>query len=264
MDFVAVLAQAPMFGALDPSELHDLAALAERTYLNFGQCLYREEDASDHLYFVVSGRLRVTAKGQLLGYINRLETVGEVGVLTGEPRSVCIHALRDSVLLRLPCAPLLDLLKHQSPVLMAITRMSLARARSNQVGQAQATIGRRGTLALIPATPSMPVMVLAEKLARHLSGWPQLRLITAAHVDAALGAGTAQTPFDDESGNMRLIDWLNDLENRHRYVIYAANSGADTWALRCLHQADRVLVLAEANMPPQPLPVLNELPPGGL
>ncbi|MGH8539584.1 MAG: patatin-like phospholipase family protein, partial [Stenotrophobium sp.] len=261
MDFAAVLAQAPMFGALAAAELERLAALAEKNYLAFGQCLYREGDASDHFYFVVSGRLRISSRDKLLGYINRLEPAGEVGIITGEPRSVTIHALRDSVLLRIPREPLVALLNSAAPTLMAVTRMSLARARTSPMEQHH---GGSGTLALIPAMSSMPVMVLAEKLTRQLAGWPQSRLITAAHVDAALGAGAAQTRFDDETGNLRLIDWLNEMERRHSHVLYIANSGEDTWAQRCLHQADRVLVLAEANMPPRPLPVLNDLPPGSL
>ncbi|MGH8457308.1 MAG: cyclic nucleotide-binding domain-containing protein, partial [Stenotrophobium sp.] len=131
MDFAAVLAQAPMFGALAAAELERLAALAEKIYLAFGQCLYREGDASDHFYFVVSGRLRISSRDKLLGYINRLEPAGEVGIITGEPRSVTIHALRDSVLLRIPREPLVALLNSAAPTLMAVTRMSLARARTS-------------------------------------------------------------------------------------------------------------------------------------
>jgi NTE family protein len=97
-----------------------------------------------------------------------------------------------------------------------------------------------------------------------LSGWPDARLITAAHVDAALGSGASQTPFDDESSSAALRAWLNELEGRHRYLIYAADSDRDTWALRCLRNADRVLVLAEASLPPEPVPVLDELRGGAL
>jgi NTE family protein len=116
-----------------------------------------------------------------------------------------------------------------------------------------------GTLAVIPASPHLPVMALAEALVRRLSGWPDARLITAAHVDATLGAGASQTALSDGEGSTHLAAWMNELEGRHRYVVYAADSDRDTWALRCLHNADRVLVLTEASARPRPVRVLQEL-----
>jgi NTE family protein len=47
-------------------------------------------------------------------------------------------------------------------------------------------------------------------------------------------------------------------------VVYASESDSDTWALRCLHSADRVLALAEAGQPPSSVPVVQELHDGGL
>ena len=52
---------------------------------------------------------------------------------------------------------------------------------------------------------------------------------------------------------------MNELESRHRYLVYAADSDRDAWALRCLHNADRVLVLIEASARPRPVRVLQEL-----
>jgi NTE family protein len=116
-----------------------------------------------------------------------------------------------------------------------------------------------GTFAVIPASPEVPVTVLAEALVRRLGGWPSARLITAAHVDAALGAGAAQAPLDDSAAGAALKHWLGEIEARHRYVVYAGDSDRDTWALRCLHSADRVLLLAEAAHPPESVPVVDEL-----
>jgi NTE family protein len=112
---------------------------------------------------------------------------------------------------------------------------------------------------VIPASPYLPVNALAEALVRRLAGWPDARLITAAHVDATLGPGASQASLSDVEGSTRIAAWMNELEGRHRYLVYAADSDRDTWALRCLHNADRVLVLTEASVRPRPVRVLQEL-----
>ncbi|MFN9956625.1 MAG: cyclic nucleotide-binding domain-containing protein, partial [bacterium] len=50
------------------------------------------------MYVVVSGRLRATreedGETRTVGDIGRGETVGEMALLTGDPRSATVHALR--------------------------------------------------------------------------------------------------------------------------------------------------------------------------
>jgi NTE family protein len=264
VDALELLAQMPMFEALPAAELQALAQLAERIDLHSGQRLYAEGEPPDHFYIVASGRLRVTVQDSLLGYVGRGEPVGEMGVITGEARSSSVHALRDAVLLRIARLPLLALLEREGPTLMRLSRLMLGRLRQYQGPRRRAATGGQGAFALLPASDDVPATVLAERLVQRLGGWPRARLISAAHVDAALGPGAAQTPFDDVEGCLRLRRWLNTLESRHPYLILAAHSDRDTWALRCLRQADRVLVLAEANAEPRPIPVLSALPEGKL
>ncbi len=264
MDFGAILAQTPLFADLDDKVIRSLESLAEPQDLHSGQRLYAEGDSASHFHIVVSGRLRVTARGALLGYVGRLEPVGEMGVITGEPRSASVHAVRDSLVLSIPGPAFLKLLNRNAPALMALTRLVIGRLRQYHGQRRQAATESQGSFAIVPASPNVPVMVLAEALVECLSGWPQARLISAAHVDAALGAGTAQTPLTDTEDDRRLRGWLNRIEARHRYLVHVADSDRDIWMRRCLRQADRVLVLAESNRPPAEAPILRELRESGL
>ncbi|MGQ0530075.1 MAG: patatin-like phospholipase family protein [Panacagrimonas sp.] len=264
MDAADILAQSPMFAALPEHELQALAQLAQRQDLHSGQVLYDQGEVAHSFYIVVSGRLRVSLDGGLLGYVGRGEPVGEMGVINGEPRGSSVHALRDTVVLRIASAPFLALLTREAPTLMTITRVMLGRLRQYQRTRRRAATRAQGALAILPASSSVPVQVLAEALVRRLGGWPHARLITAAHVDAALGEGAAQTAFDDASGCLRLRNWLNQLESRHPYLVLAAHRDDDLWAARCLRQADRVLVMAEASAPPTPIPALSQIPDGRL
>ncbi|MGH8529581.1 MAG: patatin-like phospholipase family protein [Nevskiales bacterium] len=264
MDFSSSLAQTPLFASLGDDALQRLAAIAELHDLHSGQCLYLEGEPPAYFHIVLSGRLRVTSHGVLLGYVSRLEPVGEMGVITGEPRSASVHAVRDSLILRIPGVALLELLNQNAPALMAVTRLVIARLRQYQGQRRPAATESQGSFAIVPASSNVPTTVLAEALVQCLSGWPKARLITAAHVDAALGPGTAQTPLTDSEDDRRLRAWLNRLEGRHRYVIYAADGSGATWSQRCLRQADRVLVLAEAHLPPADTAMLRALREGGL
>jgi NTE family protein len=253
------LAEVPLFSVLDEEELTALSSLAERQDLRSGARLYKEGEPSTHFYVVVRGRLEETSDGELLGYVGRLEPVGEIGILMEEPRTSTVRAVRDSILVRFEKAELLDFLDHHSAVQRALSRLMVVRVRERGRARVQGATEVHGTLAIIPASPHLPVMTLAEGLVRRLSGWPDARLITAAHVDATLGPGSSQTSLSDGAGSTRLAAWMNELESRHRYLVYAADSDRDAWALRCLHNADRVLVLIEANARPRPVRVLQEL-----
>ena len=264
MDLLPVLAQTPVFTGLDEQALDRLCSLAERHDLLSGDVLYREGDPSTSIYVVASGRLRVASGETLVGYVGRREPVGEMGVVVGEPRTSTVRAVRDSILVRIGAADFLSFLDQQAPALLSLSRLMVQRLREQERKRLLSATEVQGALAIIPATPDVPVMALAEALVRRLSGWPDARLVAAAHVDAALGEGAAQTPLSDREGSTRLLTWTGELESRHRYLVYAADSDRDDWARHCVHSADRVLVLAEASARPQPIPVLDELRERGL
>ena len=263
-DGAAILAEVAAFGGLGRESLEPLAACAEVRNLRSGEILYEAGAPSEEAYVVVSGRLRVAAGERTVGYVGRLEPVGEMGAVTGESRTATVAAVRDTVVLRIRRDDFLAFLHEHPDALLTLSRLVIARLREQGRTRLQSATENHGTFAVIPASEDVPVAVLAEALVRRLGGWPDARLITAAHVDAALGDGAAQAALDGGEGEAGLKAWLGRVEGRHRYVVYAAGSGSETWALRCLHSADRVLVLAEAMRPPAPVAVVDELHEGGL
>lgn len=259
MDLASVFARMPLFATLPEAALSELAAAADLFDLRSGQCLYAEGDAATHVYFLLSGRLRVTAGGQRVGYINRLEPVGEIGVLGGEPHLTTIHAVRDSLVARVPSAVFCAFLQSQPVVHMAVTRLLITRLCQYRSPLRLRSTEHQGTIAIVPADSDLPVQMLAASLVSALGGWPHVRLIGSSHVDAALGRGSAQTAVADLENDRRLRAWLSDLESHHRYLIYAADNAHDAWMQRCLRQADRVLVLADASHAPSDAPSLQLL-----
>ena len=88
-----------LFGAIDETMLRFIEARVEWTRLRAGAQLFAAGDRSEDLYFVVGGRLRaVSPEGRVLGEMTRGESIGEIALLTGEPRTATVTAVRDSEL----------------------------------------------------------------------------------------------------------------------------------------------------------------------
>src|ERR1700751_6227959 len=101
--------------AFSEPPLYELGAGLTRMFIPGGQSLFRENEAADSLYLVISGCLGVilrdsTGPDVLIARIESGETVGEMGFLDGGVRSATVEALRDTELLRLDKASYEDLL----------------------------------------------------------------------------------------------------------------------------------------------------------
>ncbi len=102
--------------------------------LEAGETLCRQGDPSDAIYLVVEGRLGVyaqdpeSARLTLINYVGAGEILGELGTVTGHPRSATLIAEQRTDLLSVPTDVIRSLL-FQNPalaqVLMATTRSHL-------------------------------------------------------------------------------------------------------------------------------------------
>lgn len=261
----AALAKVSIFSKLSSEAIQQLASCAKPLQLNTGDTLYHKGDPSLYVCIVWHGRLRVSINDATIGYVGRYQPIGEMAVIIGEPRNTNVHAVRDTLLLKFTAQDFLDFVQTNATSLLDLTRLVINRGRNAYNKNTQnKRMDQGGTLAVIPASSGVSAIRLAEALVEHLHGWPETRLITAGHVDSVFGANFAQTPLDSSPADLQLRAWLASLEENHNYVLYAADNYRDPWSLRCLHQADRILVLAEANRLPENVPVLDALHTDGL
>lgn len=142
-DLVAQLKRAVLFDGLDQDDLNRLAGIAREFSLSTGDTLFDQGDESDGLYVIVSGILRIylTADDTREATINLLEdgeTIGEIALLDGLPRSAGAAALTDSKLIFIPREPFLSLLEDSTKLARQIilTLCERLRAANAQVNQA--------------------------------------------------------------------------------------------------------------------------------
>lgn len=142
-DLIAQLKRAVLFDGLDEGDLKRLAGIARETSLASGDALFEQGDESDGLYVIASGIVRIylTADDTREATINLLEdgeTIGEIALLDGLPRSAGAAALTDVKLIFIPRAPFLSLLDESTALARQIilTLCERLRAANAQVDQA--------------------------------------------------------------------------------------------------------------------------------
>lgn len=252
-------------GGWEEAVLADIVASLTTAVVRSGEVVVREGEPSDDLLLVVTGRLRVvrsSAAGEeiVIAEIARGETVGETGLITGEPRSATVYAVRDSILARLSRADF-DLLCRRYPrVMMRRFAGGMLRRLVRESHRERSPSGVFfGAIALRPAKGLSPWRWFADELIRQLSEQGPTLAVTRASCEQVLGrpGACAGEPSGEEEA--QLARWLGAREQEHRFLLYEAE-GSSNWMQRCLRQADHVVALASAAAAPQ-LEVLST-PPG--
>jgi CRP-like cAMP-binding protein len=102
--------------------------------LRRGQLLFSEGDPSNHLFVVADGRIKVlvsSSRGEelILTVLGPGDTLGELSVLDGQPRSATAQALEDVQLVALPASALSELLGRAPELAVAWARELSATVR---------------------------------------------------------------------------------------------------------------------------------------
>ena len=93
-----------LLAGLTPAETQKLVAAVETLRLEAGQALFHEGDAGDAMYLVRDGSLKIVKEslgGQLLGRKPAGSLLGEMALLSEEPRSAAAIAEEESTVLKL-------------------------------------------------------------------------------------------------------------------------------------------------------------------
>lgn len=225
-------------------------------HLAGGEWLFHQGDVGDSLYLLVRGRLQVwhesdkhgpLATPQLIGRITPGDSVGELALLTGTERSAGIRAVRDSSLIRMDRAAF-DRIGMRHPKLL----MKLA-ARAAQLAQ-QSTLPLNGPTRNLSTIAVLPLdgCERSQQFCRELAGCLQAHGRIAWLDHAGLreqGAPLWELP-EDGSVPDKLVNWVHQLEDETRLLVYQCDATASNWTRFGLRQADLVVLVAAASSEP--------------
>ena len=221
--------------------------------LGGGEWLFHQGEPGDALYLLVRGRLQVWREhddgrpAERIGEVSRGESVGEVGLLTGEARSASVRASRDSILL-LVDQEAFELLASHYPSLMMKLTASVARRLHQATTSKSSAIDAPRTLALLPLEDSPRVRSYCDRLAADLC-------VASAGLEvrqerlAALGAPEVDS-LEDGEPSAALKHWCSALEDEHERLIFLASAKDDAWTRFAMRQADLVVLVGDGPTDP--------------
>ena len=220
-----------IFAGLGADVRESICAQLEWMSIPGGWTLFEEDEPGDAMFIVLSGRLGVIANtpengSHVIAQIAAGETVGEMALLSGEPRSARVEALRDTELLRMPRGAFDQLIDSSPRAMRFMNGLLVSRLRNTSRRPASDDAPR--TLAIQPLGAEIDAAEFARELARALE---------------ALGRKTAIAGSADAE---RGTEWLARVEEAHDFVLYVGDSSATPWTGLCLRQADRVLTIVRA------------------
>lgn len=245
----AQIATHELFRELDTPTRAALIAELDLIELPARSQLFAEGAPGDALYIVASGRLRVVQGQRILREVGRGEYVGEFALITGEPRSATVYAVRDSNLVRLSQALFERVLQRYPRAMMQIAGVIVQRARTHLP---PIMPGAASAFVLLPASRRPPPDTFAQQLTTALGVFGPTLYLSSARINALYGRdGVSQLP-DDDAENSALVGWLGDQETRYHQIVYDTDPEWSAWTRRALRQADRLLLVAYAEDDPNP------------
>jgi CRP-like cAMP-binding protein/predicted acylesterase/phospholipase RssA len=264
----AAIAGSPALRALSPQARDRLSGALVRVHLTAGQSLFLQGEPGNAIYLILSGRIKLVRESaspaQVLAELGKGELLGELAVLTGEPRASTAIAVRDSTLARLE-KPAFEALVAAFPTefLGLFSRQLANRLRSQYAGHSRE--GRPPVaIAVLPLTPNEQTggaRDFAEELVRQLSCFGPTLHLSRTVIDRifpenrGIGSKPGEPLYLTDFVDRRLLAWLEDIELLYRHVVYEADYQTgiveSAWTGRCLRQADVLLVVAGGPADPK-------------
>nr|XP_009668718.1 PREDICTED: neuropathy target esterase [Struthio camelus australis] len=231
-----------------------------------GRALYRQGDKSDCTYIALNGRLRsVIQKGsgkkELIGEYGRGDLIGVVEALTRQPRATTVHAVRDTELAKLPEGTLNNIKRRYPQVVTRLIHLLSQKILGNLqqlrgpfagsgLGMASSSeptnpTSNLSTVAVLPVCDDVPTAAFTLELKHALNAIGPTLLLTSDIIRARLGSSAL-----DSIHEYRLSGWLAQQEDIHRIVLYQTDCTLTPWTVRCIRQADCILIVGLGDQEP--------------
>ncbi len=261
-DIVAFLSKAEIFQSIPYPLLRELAAKMSLISLNGGESLIKQHEIGDCMYLVMYGRLRVfieqKAEGGevaeiVVGEVSPGQLVGEIALLLNQPRSANVQAMRDSILVKLT-KEAFDKFAEKSPdTVLSVARMCVKKLVEKKPPMTPGANVK--TVVIAPAgSDDSSYHFFAKALVDELKQHALTLFISPETIRKIFGRDLARSA-DVNGDNDFLIAWLHQQESNYRYIIYETDPTLTPWTWRCLRQADRIMLVSEADSSP----MLNEI-----
>ncbi|KLU82716.1 lysophospholipase NTE1 [Magnaporthiopsis poae ATCC 64411] len=238
--------------------------------VNAGEVIFRGGEESEAIHIVLNGRLRLVGDRKDGGVDVRAEygqgeSIGELEVLTESARTGTLHAIRSTELVKFPRTLFNSLAQEHPNITIKISKIIASRMRSI-LDDPSSVVGKEGamkaalnkspstlnlrTVAILPVTAGVPVVEFGSRLMTALTQVGAPNGATSLTQSAILNH-LGRHAFN-KMGNLKLSQYLADLEEKYGLVIYVADTNVNSpWTQTCITQADCILLVGLAEGSPE-------------
>jgi predicted acylesterase/phospholipase RssA/CRP-like cAMP-binding protein len=237
----SLLHASAVFGQLGDDAL-DLVrdALIARVLRN-DEVLMHQGDDADGLYLVGSGRLQVVIErddgsSEVISEVGRGDLVGEMALLTDNPRSATVVAVRDSHVLFLSSDAFAQVVQAHPQALRVISSALISKLMNTiRYGN---TATPATSIVIIPLDESTPVREFGSRIARSLVPLVgDVPVVRAQDMPAEL----------HQASQLRRAAWRERLETSHAAVVYVTDPTFSSWTDECVAHSDLVVIAGAAE-----------------
>ena len=134
VELVNKLMNLPLFRDMDVHQINHILEASSKRELPVGEVLCHPMTIDERLAVLVDGELRLESnEGEQLAEMVPFRVVGEMGVLTGQPRKTRVIAEKPSLVYMLEAAQLQSLLEHE-PEIITHMQISLIKGLYERIG----------------------------------------------------------------------------------------------------------------------------------
>lgn len=229
---------------IDDQQLDRLSSAVERQHIRANEWLFRLGDPSDAIYVIDTGRFAaVSTDGQVIREMACGDSIGDLGVISGEPRSAGVRALRDGVVWRIAAETFTAVLETAPQLQWAMLRVMarmLRESRSVNVSRVRRVVG-------ILSTGDALAAPIVDAIATRLGSLGKTAIL-APPVETTAGVDEYDELVDAFS------EKLDGAERSNDWVLLVADRGSgDLWRQYVVAQSDRLVVLVDRGHPREPL-----------
>ena len=202
-DARAFLEGLPLFAGLGEASLLTLARAGKFVQVEKGQFIFFQTDPSEKVYLVRSGLVSIVLVSQdgremVINEMRPGDSFGEVGVLTGQPRSTSAIVRKEGVLLELPRQAFLSILGAEPVLARRMLDMTANRLRGSSE--------RESALAFLDAQARLARLLLQlEELEEQKT---EKGYVTISQEELAQRTGQTRQTVAKALGRWRRAGWL--------------------------------------------------------
>ncbi|TGN03995.1 cyclic nucleotide-binding protein [Leptospira dzoumogneensis] len=239
---------------IDRKKIGELTPYLRWLYVPGGERLMLQGEPGNSLFVILSGRFRYSVsdeQGNITGEgeFAKGDIIGEMSLLTGEPRSASVYAVRSSQVIQISRNGFRKFISESPEALFHVTE-TIAR-RLGQKNKESSRFGRKvHTIALVPITEGFPLRHFSNEISKSLKSFGSALPVNEEKLSKFLKDKKVYQKNGIRFGIPDILSWFGGLEKEYDNVVFEVGpSGDPLWTEASLRQADRILLLAETGRP---------------